>query len=209
MVSERRGEAVFGGMARASAFILSRASAPPGRYRCRIIVRNTETGAAAVAAATAIVPAAPEKGLLLFAPLLVRPERDALFLKDSTSKSAAEGAVAKAFADSFLFDAGQYGLVVERKLRKSSETWASVHCAIAGASPETITLTAGLYDKAKLVLIPIALTVVSRREEAGRAAFLVKFQIPELEPDEYALILTAADPAGGTRAQIACDVIIE
>jgi hypothetical protein len=162
-----------------------------------------------VAAATAVVPAAPEKGLLLFPPLLVRPEKDSLFLKDSTSKSAAEAAAAKAFADSFLFDAGQYGLVADRKLRKSTEGWASVRCAIAGALPETITLTAGLYDKAKLVLIPINLTVVSRRDESGRTAFFVRFQIPELEPDEYALIFTATDPAGGTRAQIAYDVIIE
>ena len=209
IVSERRGEADFAGMTRASAFFLSRASAPRGRYRCRIIVRNMETGAAAVAAATAIVPAAPEKGLLLFAPLLVRPERDALFLKDSTSTSAAEAAAAKAFADSFLFEAGQYGLAADRKLRKGSETWASVHCAIAGAWPETITLTAGLYDKAKLVLIPVDLTITSRRDESGRTAFFVKLQIPELEPDEYALIFTAAEPAGGRRAQIAFDVIIE
>ncbi len=207
IVSERQGEADFAGMARTSAFILSRASAPPGRYRCRIIVRNMETGAAALAAATAVVPALPEKGLFIFPPLLVRPEKDALFLKDSTAKSVA--AAAKAFADSFLFDARQYGLVLERKLKKGSEAWAALHCTMAGAPAETIALTAGLYDKAKLVLIPISLTLVSRRDESGRTAFFVRFQIPELEPDEYALIFTAADSAGGTRAQIAYDVIIE
>jgi VWFA-related protein len=209
IVSERRGAEDFTGMARTSAFVLSRASVPPGHYRCRIIIRNMETGAAAVATATTVVPAALEKGLMIFPPLLVRPERGALFLKDSTSKSAAETAAAAAFADSFLFDAGQYGLVADRKLRKSSEAWASIRCAVAGAPSETVTLTAGLYDKAKLVLIPVNLTIISRRDKGGRTAFFVKFEIPDLEPDEYALIFTATDPAGGPRAQIAYDVIIE
>ena len=209
IVSEQRSEEDFSRLPQEDLYFLTRASAPSGLYRCRIIIRNLETGAAAVASATATVPPKLEKGVLLFAPILLKPERGAFYLKGHLPKATVDRTRGAAFADLFLFDPAQYVPCMEKTFKKGTEAWTSFRCAFAGEPGTAIKISAFLFDKTTREEIPIFLTIINKKEESGMKTFFVRFQIPDVEPDEYTFCLVAEDPESGEQSMIANDFIIE
>jgi hypothetical protein len=192
-----------------TAFVFSRASAPPGRYRCRIVIRNLETGGAAVAAATTVVPLKKEKGLQIYPPLFLKPDRGGHYLKGLLPKAQGGQSPADVIAETFLFDTLQYVPQLEKTLKKNSEAWASVRCAFAGGGAREIKLTAFLYDKQTRDQIPLPLTIITKKDRAGIKSYFVNFKIPEVEPDEYRFCLVAEDPATGEMSMEVADFVIE
>jgi VWFA-related protein len=209
VVSEQNSEEDFAAWSDETAFVFSRASAPPGRYRCRIIVRNLETGAAAVAAATTVVPLKKEKGLQIYPPLFLKPDRGGHYLKGLLPKASFGQTPADVIAETFLFDTLQYVPQLEKTLKKNSEAWASVRCAFAGGQTDEIKLSAFLYDKQTREQIPVPLTIVVKRDGAGMKSYFLNFKIPEVEADEYRFCLVAEDPATGEMSMEVADFIIE
>ena len=209
VVFEQRSEEDFAAVVGETAFIFSWASAPPGRYRCRIVIRNVATGAAAVAGATTFVPLKKEKGLQLSPPLFLKPDRGGHYLKGLLPKASFGQTPADVIAETFLFDTLQYVPQLEKTLKKNTEAWASVRCAFADGQVREIKLTAFLYDKQTREQIPIPLTIVTKKDGAGLKSYFVNFKIPELEPDEYRFCLVAEDPASGETAMSVVDLIVE
>jgi len=209
VVFEQNSEEDFAAWSDETAFVFSRASAPPGRYRCRIVIRNLEAGAAAVAAATAVVPLKKEKGLQIYPPLFLKPDRGGHYLKGLLPKAQGGRSPAAVIAETYLFDTLQYVPQLEKTLKKNSEAWASVRCAFAGGQAREINLTAFLYDKQTRGQIPLPLTIIAKKDGAGIKSYFVNFKIPEVEADEYRFCLVAEDPATGEMSMEVADFIIE
>ena len=209
VVSEQSSEEDFAAWPDETAFVFSQASAPPGRYRCRIVIRNLETGAAAVAAATTIVPLKKEKGLQIYPPLFLKPDRGGHYLKELLPRARGGRTQADMIAETFLFDPAQYVPQIEKTLKRNSEVWASVRCTFAGGQAREIKLSAFLYDKQTRQQIPVPLTIIAKKDGAGLKSYFVNFKIPEVEPDEYRFCLVAEDPATGEIVMEVADFIIE
>jgi len=63
------------------AFAKSLISLPPGRYECRVVLRNMTTGQGARGSSQIVIPEKPEAGLLSpIHPLLLKPRKEAIFL---------------------------------------------------------------------------------------------------------------------------------
>jgi VWFA-related protein len=184
-------------------------SLAPGSYDCRIVVRNRETGGAAVAAATAVVPERKEKGIQLFAPILLRPETGAFYLKGPESGLGTQGLGSPSLSDIFSVDAAQYVPLIEKKLTTDTTVWASVHCALAGPSTEGVELTSFLLDKMTGEEIAIPLTIMKEDTKEAMKTYLIRFRVPDLEPDEYTLFLVATDRSDGEMSAMGCDFVIE
>ena len=190
--------------------LLSILSVPPGSYRCRIVVRDLETGRAAVAGASAKVPGTIATGIQLFPPLLVRPDRGALYFKAHGPGAGSDKKAVPADLKSFLaFDPSQYVPYLERKLYRGSESWAVVRCAMPENSAPNLRLTAFLFDKLTREKIPMALTVLEEKNDKTSRALFVRLAVPDVEPDDYTLFLVAEDETSGARSEIACDFAIE
>jgi len=209
IVFEQRSVEDLTALAGDAARVLALASAPPGRYRCRVIVRNLETGAAAVAAATAVVPLPKDKGLLLYSPLLFKSDRGGRYLQEFLPKGPSRSSPAESISESLLFDMRQYAPLTEKSLKMNSEIWASVRCAFAGPKGRDIKLTAFLYDKQTQDQIAVPLTVVTKKDGEGMISFFVNLKMPEVEPDEYRFCLVAVDPATNELAMTVADYVIE
>ena len=184
-------------------------SLAPGRYDCRIVLRNLETGASALASGTAGIPDRKEKGLQLFPPLLLRPEKGALYLRATPLEKPPGGLDAPFLMDVFSTDLNEYTPYIEKALPQRNEVWASVRCAFAGNSGGGIRLTAFLVDQTTVERVAIFLTILSEKEKNNVKTYLVRFRVPELEPDEYPLYFIAEDPGSGETSVVGCDFVIQ
>jgi len=189
-----------------AAYLAAWQSVPPGSYRCRVVVRDLDTGAAAVGTASISIPeAAP--AVRIMPPLFLKPGRGGRYLYQGAPKGAGKSAGEGALSTDLLFDASQYVPYFEAKLGKGTEAWAVIPCEGPEGLGESLKLSARLLDKLNGNEIALPLAVVRKIEKKGVGIFLVRLEIPDVEPDEYGLVITAEGL--GLPSSIAKDFIIE
>jgi len=209
IAAERRLEAEEGRLTGGAATVVADVILPPGEYRCRTVVRNLETGRAAVAGASVQVPGPPATGLRILRPLMLTPMRSPeLKLAPPAGKPKA-AASAAATAPGPLFDPSQYGPLLGNVLRAGTEVGAEVHVVAARAAAAKVRIEAFFFDRLNQERIPLAVTVMGRRDDPGGAVLFLRLTIPDLEPDVYALILSAVDGASEEKTEIVRDFSIE
>jgi VWFA-related protein len=209
IVDLRRTEADFAALGQKRAYIFSILSVPPGNYKCRVVLRNLETGRAAVAGATAVVPERKTKELLLYPPLLLVPERGAIYIGENAARNSGSKAGSALFAKAFLFDPVQFAPYLKKSLKRNAEIWAAVRCAGENGNGARLKLSAFLFDSITGKEIPVPVAVIAEKNEKGERAFFIRLQIPEVEPDMYTFFLVAENAASGASSRIATNFIIE
>ena len=206
VVASTRSEERLSAIKENAVFLAAWESVPPGAYRCRIVVRDVETGAAAVGGTTFSMPDAAS-AVRLLPPLFLRPERGARYVSHGTPRGMAKNIGTGAISAMLAFDPAQYAPYLETKLTKGSEVWAAIPCAGPEDFGRSIKLTAKLLDKLTGNERPLSLTVLDKAERNDVCVFFVQLAIPEVEPDEYRFIITAEGV--GPPSAIVKDVIIE
>jgi len=156
---------------------LSVLAVPPGAYKCRIVMRNLETGAAAVAGVSTAVAEAKSSGIMLFPPILWKPERSAFYLKGFTPKASGK-APTRSLSEILGFDTRQYVPYTEKILLSPSEIWASFRCAVAQISSPKIKISAFLENLEFGDIVAVPITVLSKKDEPSGKAYLVRLDIP-------------------------------
>ncbi len=209
IVDLRRTESDFKVIKQNKTFNFSVLSVPPENYKCRVVLRNLETGRAAVAGATAVVPERKANELLLYPPLLLVPERGAVYIGENAAKGSSTKGSSALFAKAFLFDPAQFAPYLEKSLKRNTEIWAAVRCAAESGNGANLKLSAFLLDSVTGKEIPVPLAVVAEKDEKGEKALFIRLQIPEVEPDMYAMHLVAENAASGASSRIATNFIIE
>jgi len=180
----------------------------PGSYDCRVVIRNLETGASALAAGTARIPERVEKGFQLYPPLLLRPEKGAPYLKASPHENASRRQDEPSLADIFAVDPSEYAPCMEKALSRGGEGWALIQCAFAAESGGNIKLALFLVGQVTEEKVAIPLTIVSEKRKNNVKTYLARFRVPEMEADEYTLVLIGEDPVSGESSIIRCDFFI-
>ncbi|MCX6575054.1 MAG: VWA domain-containing protein [Candidatus Aminicenantes bacterium] len=141
IVELRRSEEDLTKVGASGAYLLSVLAVPPGAYRCRLVIRNLETGAAAVAGVSTAVPEAKASGIALLPPTLWKPERNAFYLKVFTPKATGKSPT-RSLSEILGFDTRQYVPYTEKTLSSPSEIWASFRCAVAKIAAPKIKISA-------------------------------------------------------------------
>jgi len=196
IVDLRRTESDFTVIKRNKTFHLSLLSVPPGNYKCRVVMRNLETGRAAVAGATAVVPERKPEEILLFPPLFLAPEKGAFYIGENAAKRPAGKGGSDLLAKAFLFDPAQYAPFLETTLKGGTETWVSVRCAVPKGLTGDIRLSASFLDAQTGEEIPVPLTVIAKNDSGGVKTYFVRLEIPAVKPDTYRFSLLAEGPSG-------------
>jgi len=205
----KRIEEDFSQITQESAFLYSFMSILPGAYNCRVIIRDLETGASAMASSTAVIPEQKEKAVQLLQPLLLRPETRALYMKGDSYKNHVGKAGLPSIANVFSIDTAQYAPHVDKTLLRNTEILAAVRCIVAGRPAAGIKLSAFLFDKATMEEIHIPMTIINEKEELNLKTYLIRFQVPSVEPDEYTFYLVAEDRESGETSMVGSDFIIQ
>ncbi len=192
-------------------FFLADLSAPAGTYKCRLVLRNLETGRAAVAAASTIVPGSDAKGILLFPPLFLTSGGPSICLDGGSAKGRRTGEPgrnsAADFARGFPVEAEKYVPLFEEALPGGSEIFAITRCAAPGKSAAGLTLSASLKNPATGDMFMVPLAIVATKAEKDGQAFFLRLEIPRIGPGAYHLEIFAE--AQGLSARIVKTVQIE
>ncbi|MFC2157571.1 VWA domain-containing protein [Acidobacteriota bacterium] len=184
-------------------YIVKNVSAPLGTYRCRIVIRDLETGKAGVAGFTTDVWTADGNEFDIFPPLLLRQKKGAFYvgMEEPTKRS-------KQPQPSSLINTSSYVPFLGRTLSPDSDVWVSIRCADLTGMDTGINLSAMLFDKTTVEEIPLPLEIIHKKEEKGMKTFLIRLQIPDIPKDEYTWIFTAEHIASGRKAETSSDFII-
>ena len=208
IISHHRCEEDWPSLAGKEIYLLGSAGILPGKYKCRIVIRDMETGKAAVAGFTTDVPV-EEKEFQIFPPLLLMQEKGAFYIKGM--KAAVRSTVLQSFefTDFLLIDTSGYVPFLGKTLASETDLWAAVRCSVPSGLDAGISLSAILFDKTKLEEIALPLEIVREKEGLGVKTFFVRFRIPDVEMDEYTLIFAVEHIVSGNRTETARDFLIK
>jgi len=211
IVDFSRNEEDFTKVQQKDAYVLSTLAAPAGTFRCRIVVRNLETGRSAVSAMTAVIPEPKGNGIQIFPPLFLQPERGGYYVGEASagSKPLKSKKTSSLTSLDFPFDRTQYAPYVEKVLRIGTEMWAVIRCAATAIASPEIRLKAFLFDNLRQEEIPVLLTIIAQKEEKGATSFFVRFQVPDIEPDSYSFYIAAEETTSGDSSIISNDFTVE
>jgi len=208
IVELRRSEEDLTKLSPSGAYLLSVLAVPPGAYKCRIVMRNLETGAAAVAGVSTAVPEGKASGIALLPPILWKPQRAAFYLKGFIPKASGK-APTRSLSEILGFDTRQYVPYTEKTLSSPSEIWASFRCAVAKIAAPKIKISAFLENLELGGVVAIPLAILSDKTEPSGKAYLARLDIPEVEPGPYRLYLKAEEETSGESSLIANDFKVE
>lgn len=153
----------------------------PGEYKCRVVIRNLETGRGAVASTSIEVPEKPESGIQLYSPLLLKPEKNAFYLKEPSVV--------------YSFDSSQHSPLVEELAQGTNRILGMVRCSFSSIQQPDIILTANLnYHLTDIrKTIPTTISILNRYQDDNTEVFLIELQTDRLQSGEYSLNLSAED----------------
>jgi VWFA-related protein len=195
----RRSEHTLAGYKDRPVFYASQASLPPGAYKCRLIVRDMDSGEAAVATTRAFVPGIVINGIRLHTPLVLGPAANGAYLESRASRRTAPSA-GVSWADLYPFDASRFMPLLEALPQGTARIGVVLPCSIAGLVNARIAVRAAIVnmqtaEKLPLMLIPTA-------QSAGEGTVVQTFEIPTaaLPPGKYVFYFYAEDTASKSLA---------
>jgi len=172
-------------------FYSSEAPLKPGAYRCRFIIRDLDTGEAALAYARAAVPAKAEGGLSLFSPLLLIAGSNFAYWDMGTKKNTAP------WMDLYSYDHARYSPVMEVPTG-TSRIFAVVPFRTFKSDQPDIAYAADLIDSASGGKIPMMPSVLNRTRQGDVAVQFLEFPLNDIPSGKYVLYLHAED--AGTKS---------
>jgi VWFA-related protein len=175
-----------------------------GAYKCRIVVRNLENGASAVASTLVTVPA-PPSGLGLLAPLLIAPETSSV----SIEAEGKGGSSLEAWKGLYPFDRAHYAPVLGGLPRGIAKIFVVAPCRIESPDRPPLAVSAFLINAETGERIVVPFNLVFRERRTDFEVLFLEFPAETLAPGRYLLYLHAGDPAAPslTRSQTAFEIL--
>ena len=178
---------------------LTALSARPGTYKSRVVLRNIETGRAAVAGASVIVPEADATKIIIFPPLLVSEVARSVLLGTAMDK---QGGRSTGAAQAFIFDPKKYKPYLGNQLTAGAPITAAVRCSVPSEDVSGLELSAKLISQASGEEHAIALTILDKREDKNAKVFLARLEIPEAAKGLYRMAFIVSDGRSGLSSRI-------
>jgi VWFA-related protein len=183
-----------------SRFLLTSLSARQGTYKCRIVLRNLDTGQAAVAGATAIVPEGVADKLLLFPPLLATEGGANMLVSGNTGNGGQ--AIDPQAAQAFLLDPKEYEPYLGIELEAGSSIGAAIRCSSPNDDISELELSARLDEQTPEKSQDIGLHILGKKSEKSTKMFLTKIDIPPTPPGRYNLVISINDTRSGQSSKV-------
>ncbi len=167
---------------------------PPGRYNCRVVIRNLETGQAAVGSAMIAVPGSESGRPRLSAPLFLKSEKPVFWPRTPSPLH----------------------LLTQTSLSPAEPTWpdgtssllAMVRCNVPGIEKPEVEISSYLVSKATAERIPVMVCAQNKWKESDGEIQLLELQPESLPAGEYFLYIWARETKTGTSSYTTSPLIV-
>ena len=174
---------------------------PPGEYKCRLVIRNLNTGKGAVGASPVMISESEDQGITLYPSLLLIPgEKISYFELPQKRKEAGEEAVLYEIYPSL---SENYIPLLEEIPRETSKVLAAVRCSTLNISSPEINLSAYLVDPITMDQVILSHSLLSTEIKDDMKIFLLEIQLPELRTGEYTLEISAEELSTQSKSKVA------
>lgn len=173
--------------------------AKPGRYSCRIVVRNLETGRAARGGAPLTVPPDRVAVLLLDPPLLIAPDTGSFDLAAAAGSSV---------AGLFGYDPDAYAPLMGAVAAGTEKLQAALRVQ-GGAASTGLTVTATLVDTASSARAEVPVTVIKQSDDGPTRLLVADLATGGLKPGRYTLECAVKEPASGETSAASVEFIVK
>jgi VWFA-related protein len=182
-------------------FYSSEAPLKPGAYRCRFIIRDLDTGEAALAYTRATVPAKTNADLSLYSPLLLVSGSNFAYWDMGTKKNAAP------WMDIYSYDHARYSPAMEVPTG-TSRIFAVVPFRTFKSDQPDIAYTADLIDSLSGDKIPMTPSILNRTRQGDFAIQFLEFPLNNIPSGKYVLYLHAEDVASKSISYAQMSIVI-
>jgi VWFA-related protein len=203
-------------------FQYSAAALAPGRYDCRVVIRNLGNGKAAVGACSVYIPEAPAAAVLtlaeaqacqmrIFPPLLLVPGKFGQYLNVSAQdKSGAAKEIS--LSQVFPFPPREFAPLIGGLEQGVKSLCAAVSCAwteaqVTAAQPE-VQFSAWIIPEGSEQKSDLTVGVSSAADQDNVRFFLLELTLPELKPGSYTLHVRAEDTANKASSETSTELSI-
>ena len=206
IVFSTKGEINLSSIPQKTIYHYSISSLSPGKYECRVVIRNLETGRAATASSSVKIPEQLESGIRLYQPLLLIPEKEAFYLKASEAKK--EKKVAKreplSLIDIYPFLSKKHSPLSGELDHQISKLLAVVRCSVVDIQKPEIDISVNLiqHPSGEKILLFSNLLSTQRKKDEKIDILLIELQLPELKPGRYSLEITAEEKTTKLKSQV-------
>ena len=188
----RRTEHVLSGFKDRPVLYASQASLPPGSYKCRLVVRDLDSGQAAVASTRVFIPAPAFEGVTLHAPLLLGPAANAAYLESRASRKIAPSA-GVSWAEIYPFDATRFMPLLGPLPQGTPRIAVVLPCSIAGLVKARIAIRAAVINVQTAEKLPLFLIPTTQTAREGTVVQTFEIPTAELHPGKYVFYFYAED----------------
>ena len=168
----------------------------PGPLRCRIVVRDLDTGRSAVGSTTAHIAKPVASGLVLFTPLLIT-SHGGLRRVDGAALGKSETV---SWREIYAYDPSRYSPVVGDEPVDAGTVVAIVPLSTAVAGELDVAFSANLIDSGNGQNIPASLAPAGRHKQGSIDVAFLEVQLAQVPAGKYVLYINAVDKASGAAA---------
>jgi VWFA-related protein len=180
---------------------------PPGKYECRVVIRDLASGKGAVAASSVEVPEKVTPGPRLYAPLLFGPGKKSSYL--NLLKEGEKTQDALSLTDIYPFNLGENSPLLDHLEQWVPTLMAALYCTSQDSLNPDLNFSAHIIVPASGQKIPLTCSVLSSKHQKDADVLLVKLDLPKLEPGKYGLEMRVEDASLGLSSQVHMNFNIE
>ena len=163
-------------------------AAKPGTYKCRLVIRDLDTGGSAVGSTTAFVPD-PSSGFVLFSPLLLVAGGPYVNL-DGAVKGTSEP---RAWREIYPYDATKFRPVIGDEAVGAGKLVAIVPYKVPEANRAQVSFSAHLVDSATGKSRPAVYEPLARLRHGNVEVLVLEFALNDVPPGRYVLFINGSD----------------
>ena len=181
-------------------FQYSAAVLAPGKYDCRVVIRNLDDGKGAVGACFVEMPEAAGWDLKIYPPLLLIPGQETQYLhvfdpeKDAALKSFS-------LLQVFPFQSKEYIPLVGELQQGIPSLYAALRCVWKGTQEPELRISAWLEHEEVAEKIPLTFHILSSQQREEADVLFLDIEVSELQPGLYVLHLLAEDAVTGSSSR--------
>ncbi len=185
-------------------FYTSGAAARPGGYKARLVIRDMENGAAAVASTRVNVVPKPLTGLGLHTPLLLTAESNFAYLESVAAKKTGRAD----WKDAYPYERARYSPLLGALPRTAGRIYALLPCSTAGLVQPEIAVAAWLIDAGTGEKLPLKATVLNKTESGSLDILFLELDLGGAPEGKYRIFFHAEDAASKSIATAQTALVI-
>jgi VWFA-related protein len=175
-------------------------SVKPGRYTCRLVLRNMETGRGARGTAAIVVPAAAAA-----APLVLDPP---LLLAADTRSQDLAGSDAGLLSGIYGYDRNAYAPLAGAVPAGQTRLVAALRCSSNAPNPD-FEISANLREAAAPAATDVPVSVIRKTQSGQTSLILTELATGELRPGRYTLQIVAKEKGGSETGSANLDFVVK